>query len=262
MWLSTRCDLVFDVEIPTPFIMMLRLRRAANQWISTEEYEVTPHVPVLEFTDQFGNLCQRLMAPRGTFAVFTSAEVLANPHADEAPGAAFVEIQNLPESVLPFLLPSRYCESDRYLGLANSITADAQPGYDQVAAIEDWVRNNIDYVPGSSPHPESAVEIQQRQSGVCRDLSHLCIALCRALCIPARLTVGYLLDLQPMDMHAWFEAYVGGRWYTFDATQWGRKGSYVTVGYGRDAADVAIYNQFGPSVTLLEQSIDVELLRS
>lgn len=262
MWLSTSCELSFDIQVPTPFILMLRLRRAGYQWVAAEDYEVTPKVPVIEFTDQFGNFCQRLVAPPGQFRVLTSAEVMTQAHADTAAGAAFTEIQKLPESVLPFLLPSRYCESDRYYAMASDITANAEPGYDQVAAIEQWVRDHIQYLPGSSPEPVSASEVHQRQSGVCRDLSHLGIALCRSLCIPARLTVGYLLGLQPMDMHAWFEAFVGGRWYTFDATQSFQKGAYVTVGYGRDAADVALYNQFGPAVFPLEQDIQVELLRS
>ena len=110
--------------------------------------------------------------------------------------------------------------------------------------------------------PVSAIEVNQRQTGVCRDLSHLGIALCRSLSIPARLVVGYRYKLEPMDMHAWFEAYVGDRWYTFDAVQSASKGGYVAVGFGRDAADVAIYNQFGPAVYPLEQRADVKRLRT
>ena len=94
----------------------------------------------------------------------------------------------------------------------------------------------------------TAVEVNQQREGVCRELAHLCIALCRSLCIPARMVVGYLHGLEPMDFHAWFEAYVGGRWYTFDATQGAPRGGRVTIGYGRDAADVAIFNQFGPAL--------------
>jgi transglutaminase-like putative cysteine protease len=85
--------------------------------------------------------------------------------------------------------------------------------------------------------------------------------MCRSLCIPARMVVGYLYGLQPMDLHAWFEAYVGGRWYTFDATQAQLKGGYVAIGYGRDAADVAIYNQFGPAVYPAAQEVQVELIQ-
>jgi hypothetical protein len=123
--------------------------------------------------------------------------------------------------------------------MANEITAGMRPGYNQVAAIEAWLRNTIRFDPNSSETHASAIEVNARQWGVCRDLSHLVIALCRSLSIPARMVVGYLHGLQSMDLHAWFEAYVGGRWYSFDATQHGMRGGYVAIGYGRDAADVA-----------------------
>jgi len=261
MWLRTSCDMTFDISAPTPFILMLRLRSGAQQWVASEEYRLRPSVPVYEFTDSYGNLCQRLMALPGSFAIYTSANVRTSDQVDQAPGAPFVEIEYLPDSVLSYLLPSRYCESDRFGQMATAISASYQPGYDQVKAIETWLRFNIRYVPGSSDIPVSASEVNLRQSGVCRDLSHLGIALCRSLSIPARLVVGYLYGLEPMDLHAWFEAYVGGRWYTFDATQSQLHGGYVAIGYGRDAADVAIYNQFGPSVYPSSQHIQVQLIQ-
>jgi transglutaminase-like putative cysteine protease len=257
MWLHTVCEFGFDIPELTPFVLMLRPRSGASQWVSREEYRLEPSVSVFEFTDSFGNLCQRLMAPPGNFAVYTSAYVKITEHEDQMPGAAFVEIQNLPDATLVYLLPSRYCESDRFGQMATEITQGLQPGYDQVAAIVSWLRNSIEYVPGSSNIPVSAVEVNTRQTGVCRDLSHLGIALCRSLAIPARMVVGYLHGLEPMDLHAWFEAYVGGRWYTFDATQAVLKGGYVSIGYGRDAADVAVYSQFGPPVYPARQSVKV-----
>lgn len=258
MWLRTRCVLEFDVVVPVPFVLMLRPRSGAHQWIAREEYVVRPSVPVFEFTDGYGNLCQRLIAPKGPFAVSTGAEVMTSDNVDVAPGAPFVEIQHLPDGVLGYLLPSRYCESDRLHRLASEIAAGKRAGYDQVAAITGWLRNSIRYSPGSSDMPVSAVEVDSRRVGVCRDLAHLGIALCRSLSIPARMVVGYLYRLAPMDLHAWFEAYVGGRWYTFDATQAELHGGYVAVGYGRDAADVAIYNQFGPAVYPRNQKVEVE----
>lgn len=260
MWLRTSCNLTFDISVPTPFIFMLRPRSGAQQWISREEYTLIPSVSVFEFTDSYGNLCQRLIAPPGNFAVQTVAEVRVADHVDTAPGGPFVEIQNLPDSVLSYLLPSRYCESDRFGQMATSITEGRQLGYDQVAAIETWIRTAIRYEPGSSDIALSAVEVNSRQSGVCRDLSHLAIALCRSLSIPARLVVGYLHGLEPMDLHAWFEAYVDGRWYTFDSTQPAPRGGYVAIGYGRDAADVAVFNQFGPPAFPTTQNVQVELI--
>ncbi len=261
MWLEIKCDLSFQIEIATPFILMLRPRSGAQQWVASEEYKITPFVHVIEFTDSYGNLCQRLIAPPGKFSVKTRSSVRISDTIDTAPGAPFVEVQNLPDAVLSYLLPSRYCESDRFSDMASEITADAQPGYDQVERITNWLREHVSYVPGSSNIPMSAVDVNMRQSGVCRDLSHLGIALCRSLSIPARIAVGYLHELEPMDMHAWFEAFVGGRWYTFDATQKGPRGGYVTVGLGRDAADVALYNQFGPAVYPLRQAVSVARIK-
>jgi transglutaminase-like putative cysteine protease len=183
---------------------------------------------------------------------------MTSDHVDRAPGARFVEIQNLPDSVLNYLLPSRYCESDRFCQMANAITAGYPLGYDQVAAIEAWLRATIRYEPDSSGIQVSATEVNARQWGVCRDLAHLGIALCRGLSIPARMVVGYLHQLEPMDLHAWFEAYIADRWYTFDATQAQLHGGYVAIGYGRDAADVAIYNQFGPALYPRAQQVRVQ----
>ncbi|MBS99701.1 MAG: cysteine protease [Oceanospirillaceae bacterium] len=260
MWLQTRCELNFEIEYPTPFVLMLRPRSGAQQWIAREEYRIEPNIGAFEFTDGYGNLCQRLIAPPGSFSIMTEAEVMTADHIDLAPGAPFIEIQNLPDSALEYLLPSRFCESDRLSDLANRITDGMLPGYDQVAAIERWVHEQIVYEPATSAVPVSATEIAARGAGVCRDLAHLSIALCRNLSIPARMVVGYLYELEPMDLHAWFEAYVGGRWYTFDPTQKQLRPGYVAIGYGRDAADVAIYNQFGPPVIPLEQHITVKRL--
>jgi transglutaminase-like putative cysteine protease len=260
MWLRISCDLTFNIAVPTPFVFMLRPRSEKSQWIAFQEYKIVPSVAVSEFTDIYGNLCQRLMAPVGNFAIHTAAEVMTADYIDQAPGAPFVEVQNLPESVLIYLLPSRYCEADHFSQMAMEITAAEVPGYDQVAAITAWIRRTIRFESDYSHLQASAVEVHLRQSGVCRDLAHLAIAMCRSLSIPARMAVGYLHGLEPMDMHAWFEAYVGESWYAFDATQAQMRGGYVVVGYGRDAADVAVYNQFGPALYLSRQEISVSRL--
>jgi transglutaminase-like putative cysteine protease len=260
MWLRTGCKLSFIVDSPTPFILMLRPRSGAQQWVTRESYMLTPSVPVLEYTDTYGNLCQRLIAPPGEFSIHTSADVTTADAIDVAPGAPFDEVQTLPDGVLTFLLPSRYCESDRFFEMASEIVAGYTPGYDQVAAICDWVRREVRFNSAANVDQMAATGVNERREGVCRDLAHLGIALCRALSIPARMVVGYLHGLVPMDLHAWFEAYVGGRWYTFDATQYGPHGGRVTVGYGRDAADVAIFNQFGPALAPYEMVVTVEML--
>jgi len=201
-----------------------------------------------------------MVAPAGLFSIYTTADVMTIDVVDKAPGAVFVEIQNLPDTVLTYLLPSRYCESDRFGDLARDIVDGEQLGYDQVQKISDWIRNSVLYTPGTSAFPLSAIEVNQQSHGVCRDLAHLGIALCRSISIPARMVVGFLYGLEPMDLHAWFEAYVGGCWYTFDPTEDDLRGGRLAVAYGRDAADVAVYHQFGPPAVFSSMDVRVELL--
>jgi transglutaminase-like putative cysteine protease len=129
--------------------------------------------------------------------------------------------------------------------MAYEVVGATVPGYDQVEAIRAWIHDNIAYLPGSSSASTSARETVEQRQGVCRDFAHLGITLCRSLDIPARLVVGYLYRLKPMDLHAWFEAFVGGRWYIFDATQHEPRGGRIAIAYGRDAADVALATFFG-----------------
>jgi len=260
MWIRTMCNLEFQMDDATPLILMLRPRSGTHQWVAREAYSLSPSIPVEEYTDIYGNLCQRMVAPAGEFSVHTTADVMTADLVEMSPGALFVEIQNLPDAVLTYLLPSRYCESDRFGNLARDIVDGVPPGYDQVSRISDWIKSSIRYTPGSSVFPLSAVEVNAQCEGVCRDLAHLGIALCRSISIPARLVVGFLYGLEPMDLHAWFEAYVGGHWYTFDPTENVLRGGRLAVAYGRDAADVAIYHQFGPPAIFSSMDVRVDLL--
>ena len=260
VWLNASCALSFEVEVATPMVFMLRPRSSPLQWVSAEEYYFSPSLPVIEFTDGFGNLCQRLVAPVGKFQVHTTVTVRVTAEPLASYDAGFVDVSKLPHDTLCFLLPSRYCESDRFSEMATDITAGHAPGYAQVLAITDWVRGAICNTPLSSTYPVSASEVNLRGEGVCRDLAHIGIALCRAICIPARFVVGYILDLEPMDTHAWFEAYIGGQWHTFDPTQSGTGGARITIARGRDAADVALYNQYGPLLLPEEMSVTVRQL--
>jgi len=257
MRISAGCRLAFDVAEPTAFVLMLRPRSGAGQWVREEAYDLSPTVPVFEYVDGYGNLCQRLVAPAGEFVVSASARVETAGEIDVAPGAPFTPPSDLPAEVLQFLLPSRYCQSDLLGDLAREVTGTATPGYDQVEAIRAWIRANVEYRYGASDPSTSARDTAEQRCGVCRDFTHLGMALSRALNIPARMVVGYLHELEPMDLHAWFEAFVGGRWYTFDATQDAPKGGRVVIAYGRDAADVALATQFGPA-TLKEFHVSVE----
>jgi transglutaminase-like putative cysteine protease len=256
------CHLNFQIEDSTPLILMLRPRSSERQWVVQESYVLTPYVGVIEYRDIFGNLCQRLVAPCGEFSIHTTCEVMVTQIPEIPTETSFIEIQNLPESTLAFLLPSRYCESDRFGDLAREIITGKSIGYDQVVNINQWIRNNIQYHPGSSNIPISAVEVHNRQEGVCRDLAHLGIALCRSISLPARFVAGYLNGLQPMDLHAWYEVYVGDRWYTFDPTQYVNNSARIAIAYGRDAADVSIFHQFGPGDILTSMEVHVEMTKT
>jgi transglutaminase-like putative cysteine protease len=141
--------------------------------------------------------------------------------------------------------------------MAHEITQNFQTGYARVDAICQWVRSNVVYEYGNSSSSSSACDINLSRIGVCRDFSHLCIALCRAINLPARMVVGYLYELKPMDLHAWFEVYLENQWFIFDATQVEPKGNRVVLAYGRDASDVAFATQFG-NIFLNNLQVSVE----
>ena len=257
MILDATCHISYRSNSPIPAIMMLRPRSGAAQWITREEYVFEPHARVVEYTDGFGNLCQRVLIPRGEFEVRCSCRAHTAEEIDVNMQAEFVPVQDLPEGALAFLLPSRYCQSDLLNDLASSIAGHRPAGYQQVAAIEQWLRDEMRYVSGSSHASTSAIETSESHEGVCRDYAHLGIALTRSLNIPARMVVGYLQGLEPMDLHAWFEAFAGGRWYTFDGTQGQPRGNRITIGYGRDAADVALTSNYG-ALEITRMKVTVE----
>ncbi len=257
MILDATCHISYSSNSPIPAVMMLRPRSGYAQWITREEYTFEPHAPVVEYSDKFGNLCQRVLIPPGKFDVRCSCRAHAADTVDVEPDAEFVPVHNLPESALEFLLPSRYCQSDLLNQLASSIAGRQPPGYRQVAAIEQWLRDEMKYLHGSSNASTSALDTANSKTGVCRDYAHLGIALTRSLNIPARMVVGYLYKLEPMDLHAWFEAFVGGRWFTFDGVQKESRGNRIMIGYGRDAADVALTSNYGAlELTTMEVTVE------
>jgi transglutaminase-like putative cysteine protease len=261
MRLQASCKLLFEATGPSSLILMLRPRSGLGQRVVCEENDYIPVTLAADFIDSNGNLCQRLMINQGSFQVESTVTVEASDFIDTAPGAAFVPVHELPDFVLPFLLPSRYCQSDLLGELAQTMIAGRKQGYDQVEAICSWIHNSIEYRYGSSSASTSAVDTVHTRVGVCRDFVHLGLALCRSLTIPARMVVGYLYQLEPMDLHAWFEAFIGGRWYTFDATQAQPRGNRIAIAYGRDAADVALASQFGP-INLTWMQVSVQAAQS
>jgi transglutaminase-like putative cysteine protease len=257
MKLKIACQLSYESQENVPLVLMLRPQSGLAQKIIEEQYLLTPHLPISAYKDIYGNLCQRIFSPIGHLTISTSAIVETSDTIDVNFYANFIPVEQLPDYILMYLLPSRYCESDRFSYMAAEITQNLYLGYPQVEAIRQWVRNNVVYEYGFSSSSSSACDINQSRIGVCRDFSHLCIALCRAINIPARMVVGYLYDLKPMDLHAWFEVYLENQWFTFDATQAYPIGNRVVLAYGRDASDVAFATQFG-NIQLVDMQVSVE----
>lgn len=258
MKLNVGSDLIVRAEHDCPIVAMLRPASGLAQWLSSETYSFDPWVPTTEYVDSFGNLCQRMVVPRGDMRLRVEATVETEPNIAVNPDAMFTPIQALPDNTLQYLLPSRYCPADTLLQRTQQIIGSAPTGYAQVEAIRFWIQQNLQYRYGSSDASTDASDTLNAGAGVCRDFAHVGIALTRAIRIPARMVVGYLLGLEPMDLHAWFEAYVGGRWYTFDATQSRAIGGRVVLAYGRDAADVAFISNYG-ALTTLAMKVWVEL---
>jgi len=249
--------LAFDSPHDSPLIMVLRPRIDQRQTVLLDRFEVTPSLPVVEYVDVHGNRCQRLTLPEGHCELKGAVEARVEDQLSWDWQARFVSIPDLPNSVLQYLLPSRYCESDHVGGLALDIVGDTPPGLAQVGQISDWIHQNVKYRPGSGMDLLTAEAVLARRQGVCRDLAHLGIALCRSLSIPARFVSGYLDGLDPMDLHAWFEVWMDGRWHGVDPSQPHRQGGRIRIGVGRDGADVPIFNRFGPPLEPSHLSFEV-----
>lgn len=249
MRLDAGCEMTVEADADCPAIAMLRPRSGLAQWMVRESYEFDPWVPTTEYVDIYGNLCQRLVIPKGQMRIRVEATVETEPTIAVNFDAPFTPVPQLPDSAVIYLLPSRYCPADKMNAKAMEIVQGKAPGYAQVEAIRAWIHDNIKYQYGVSNASTDALETLNAGAGVCRDYAHIGMALCRSLNIPARMVVGWLHQLDPMDMHAWFEAFVGGRWYTFDATQAQPRGGRLVMAYGRDAADVALISNYGPLKT-------------
>lgn len=264
MKIKGRSTFTYDVYSPTNVTTMLRPRRQSGQSILQEGFNINPPVEFTEYTDLYGNPCQRFVLPVGQVTITTEVQAQVGPTKPiPYPVPAYMLVGNLPDEVMHYILPSRYCESDlpEISKLAMEIAGNFVPGYDQVEEIRKWIHQNVKYQYGVTDSSTTALNLAQNRIGVCRDFTHLAIALCRSLSIPARMTVGYLDKLQDMDLHAWFEVYIGDEWYTFDAVQEITEGYRIEIAHGRDAADVAMITQYG-NATLQSLHVEVQLLEA
>ncbi len=246
MILSVGCTLAYDVLSPTAnFTFNILANRDGFQHLADEGIRLTPDVPIGERTaTSKGNRVFRVEAPAGPFEVVYRAQV----EVTRAAVPAEVRPDNpgrLPLSILTYMLPSRYCESDRFTQLAWDLFGKISQRAEQVREICRWVDSTLVYTPAATDFHTSAWDAWQLKKGVCRDYTHLAIALCRALSIPARYVGGYAVGLEPMDFHACFEAYIGGQWYLFDPTDGIAPDHIVVIARGRDAANASLTTIFG-----------------
>jgi transglutaminase-like putative cysteine protease len=248
-------ELIYDCPQPTPMIFNLNVHftRVADL-VGRDDLVIDPPAPMAAYRDSFGNWCTRIHAPKGRTRVSANAVVRDSGAADAiAPQAQQVPVPDLPEEALLFLLGSRYCETDRLSETAWSLFGHAPTGWGRVQAICDYVHRHITFGYQHASVTRTALEAFRDRTGVCRDYAHLAVSFCRCMNIPARYCTGYLGDIgvppphAPMDFAAWFEAYLGGRWYTFDPRNNTPRIGRVLIARGRDASDVAISNTFGPN---------------
>jgi transglutaminase-like putative cysteine protease len=222
--------------------------------VLTDHIITNPPVPITAYRDSFGNWCSRIVAPPGEIRISTNAIVNDSglPNAVDL-SARQCPVEELPAETLMFLLGSRYCETDRLSQTAWALFGETPLGWPRVQAICDFVHAHTSFGYQHARVTKTALETYNERSGVCRDYTHLAITFCRCMNIPARYCTGYLGDIgvpaaaEPMDFSAWFEAYLGGRWHIFDPRNNIPRIGYVLIAQGRDAADVAISNVFGPN---------------
>jgi transglutaminase-like putative cysteine protease len=255
MKLRVGCELTYVFPQPTPVILMLNIHFTRVSDLALPDHVIiSPSVPISGYRDGFGNWCSRIVARPGRVRIASDAIVNDGGFPDSVvPGAAQVPVENLPHETLVFLLPSRFCESDRLLDLAWSLFGQEAPGWARVQAICDFVHQRIAFGYEHARPTRTACEAYEEARGVCRDYAHLAVAFCRALNIPARYCTGYLGDVgtsppyPPGDFAAWFEAFLDGHWYTFDPRNNVPRIGRVLLARGRDAADVAMTTTFGPN---------------
>jgi transglutaminase-like putative cysteine protease len=248
-------ELTYDCPQPTPMLLMLSVHETrAADIVVPDHLVISPSIPIRAYRDSFGNRCSRIVAPTGQVHISAAGIVNDTGEPDAVASEALQHpVEDLPDEVLVFLLGSRYCETDRLSDIAWALFGNAPPGWRRVQAICDYVHQHIAFGYEHARNTRTAWEAFSDRTGVCRDFAHLAVAFCRCMNIPARYCTGYLGDIgvpvsdAPMDFSAWFEAYLGGTWYTFDARHNVPRIGRVLIARGRDAADVAISTTFGPN---------------
>jgi transglutaminase-like putative cysteine protease len=262
-------DIQFRLPAPTAMVALLHLHpslepllRAGNE-LRVESLDDPAHhgpestdytktvVPTRDYIDSFGNRCARFVAPAGYVWLTGSSVIEADPEGDPVTTAApQAEIDDLPAEVLQFLLPSRYCEVDRFGTIAQELFGGLPAGWERAVAIRDWVHEKVTFNYNAARPTKTAMDVFTEPIGVCRDFQHLAVTLTRCHNIPARYVTGYIGDIRrpysgPGDFSAWYQVFLDGRWIDLDARHNHRRLGRLLMATGRDAADVAITTSFG-----------------
>src|SRR5579863_4007246 len=247
-------EMIYDFPQATPLIAVVGTHFTRASDVLVPDYlTISPSVPITPYRDGFGNWCSRIVAPAGRVRLAANGLVRDSGLPDViVPGASQHAVEDLPAEAIVYLLGSRYCETDRLSDLAWKMFENTTPGWARVQAICDFVHNHIAFGYEHARATKTAWEAFNEGKGVCRDYAHLAITFCRCMNIPARYCTGYLGDfgvpvVGVMDFSAWFEAYLGGRWYVFDARNNVPRIGRILIARGRDATDVPISNTFGPA---------------
>jgi transglutaminase-like putative cysteine protease len=251
------CKLEYTVRFPSTMILNVHAQRNSSQTVLQEEFAIEPKVRVSEFiAEGTENRFIRLETGRHkALAISYAATVDCDYQTYKAGSVEATPVAELNSATIPYLFPSRYCQSDRLNRLAWDLFGKIENPHEKVVAIADWIHDNVEYLRGTTNSVTSAFDTVTQRTGVCRDFSHLGIALCRALNIPARYFSGYAYQLEPQDFHACFECFIGGSWVVFDATRLAYLNGLVRIGTGRDAADAAVASIFG---SVASKRLDVE----
>ena len=253
-------QLEYSVDAPSTIIFNIHALRTSTQTVLDESFTIEPYIKHEEFVSSSGEsrFVRLETAPRESLKISYRARVDLEHAMVETAQLEGTAMHRLAHDVVPFLFPSRYCESDTLGRLAYRHFGSFATAYERVVAITDWVHDNVEYVRGCTNAQTSAYDTVTQGAGVCRDFAHLAIALCRAMNIPARYFTGYAYKLDPPDFHACFEAFIGGRWMLFDATRLAPLNGIVRIATGRDAADTSVATIFG-RVTLKRMGVSCEL---
>jgi transglutaminase-like putative cysteine protease len=256
-------EMQYVARSPGTIILNIHALRTPHQTVISETFDIEPYIKVEELiSTQSENRLMRFEIEEAGAVKVTYKAIIDNfCEIKDFSAIEEIPIAKMDSAVLPYLYPSRYCQSDKLYRLANNLFGHIENPFEKVITLTDWIHKNVQYLSGSTNSQTSAFDTVTEQAGVCRDFAHLGIALCRALTIPARYFTGYAYHLVPADFHACFEAYIGTDWVLFDATRLVPLNGLIKIASGRDAADTAIANIFG-DVTFTSMAVSCELEES